>query len=109
MTPSPNKAFKALGDPTRREILNLLRRGEMTAGDLAERFDMTKPTMSHHFSVLKEADLLSSRREGQTIWYSLNTTVVQDLMAWAMDLIRGSEQGSENGVSKTGAPEGKKK
>jgi DNA-binding transcriptional ArsR family regulator len=60
----------------------------MTAGDLAERFDMTKPTMSHHFSVLKEADLLTSRREGQQIWYGLNTTVVQDLMAWAMDLIR---------------------
>jgi ArsR family transcriptional regulator, arsenate/arsenite/antimonite-responsive transcriptional repressor len=119
MAPSANKAFKALGDPTRREILNLLRRGEMTAGDLAERFDMTKPTMSHHFSVLKEADLLSSRRDGQTIWYSLNTTVVQDLMAWAMDLIRGSEQASENGAtenrasktgaSKTGAPEGEKK
>lgn len=89
MASSSNKAFKALADPTRREILNLLRRGEMTAGDLAERFDMTKPSMSHHFSVLKEADLLTSRREGQTIWYGLNTTVVQDLMAWAMDLIGG--------------------
>jgi len=91
MAPSSNKAFKALADPTRREILNLLRRGEMTAGDLAERFDMTKPTMSHHFSVLKDADLLTSRRDGQTIWYALNTTVVQDLMAWAMDLIRGND------------------
>jgi ArsR family transcriptional regulator, repressor of sdpIR and other operons len=86
-----NKAFKALGDPTRREILGLLRRGEMTAGDLAQRFDMTKPSMSHHFSVLKEADLITSRRDGQQIWYGLNTTVVQDLMAWAMDLIRGDE------------------
>jgi ArsR family transcriptional regulator, arsenate/arsenite/antimonite-responsive transcriptional repressor len=93
MAPTPNKAFKALADPTRREILSLLRRGEMTAGELAERFDMTKPTMSHHFGVLKEADLLTSRREGQTIWYSLNTTVVQDLMAWAMDLIRGNGDG----------------
>ena len=92
MTPTHNKAFKALADPTRREILNLLRRGEMTAGDLAERFDMTKPTMSHHFSVLKDADLLTSRREGQTIWYGLNTTVVQDFLAWAMDLI-GSDGG----------------
>jgi len=89
MPPSSNKAFKALADPTRREILNLLRRGEMTAGDLAERFDMTKPTMSHHFAVLKEADLLTSRRDGQQIWYGLNTTVVQDLLAWGMDLIRG--------------------
>jgi ArsR family transcriptional regulator len=89
--PTDNKAFKALGDPTRRDILDLLRRGEMTAGDLAKRFDMTKPSMSHHFSVLKEADLITSRRDGQQIWYGLNTTVVQDLMAWAMDLIRGNE------------------
>jgi len=87
-----NKAFKALGDPTRRDILDLLRRGEMTAGDLAQRFDMTKPSMSHHFSVLKQADLITSRRDGQQIWYGLNTTVVQDLMAWAMDLIRGDEK-----------------
>jgi len=64
----------------------------MTAGDLAERFDMTKPSMSHHFAVLKEADLITSRRDGQQIWYGLNTTVVQDLMAWAMDLIRGDEK-----------------
>jgi DNA-binding transcriptional ArsR family regulator len=84
---SSNKAFKALADPTRREILSLLRKGEMKAGDLAERFDMTKPSMSHHFAVLKDADLVTSRREGQQIWYGLNTTVVQDLMAWARDLI----------------------
>jgi ArsR family transcriptional regulator len=84
---SNNKAFKALADPTRREILGLLRKGEMTAGDLAQRFDMTKPSMSHHFAVLKDADLVTSRREGQQIWYGLNTTVVQDLLTWAMDLI----------------------
>jgi len=53
---------------------------------------MTKPSMSHHFSVLKDADLITSRRDGQQIWYGLNTTVVQDLMAWAMDLIRGDEK-----------------
>jgi len=84
---SSNKAFKALADSTRREILGLLRHGEKTAGELAEHFDMTKPSMSHHFGVLKEADLITSRREGQQIWYELNTTVVQDLMAWAMDLL----------------------
>jgi DNA-binding transcriptional ArsR family regulator len=71
---------------------------------LAERFDMTKPTMSHHFAVLKEADLLTSRRDGQQIWYGLNTTVVQDLLAWAMDLIGGNGD-----VSKDGSPrQGKK-
>jgi ArsR family transcriptional regulator len=86
---SENQAFRALADPTRREILRLLRSGEKTAGELAQRFDMTKPTMSHHFSVLKEAELIVSRRDGQQIWYGLNTTVVQDLMAWTIDLIRG--------------------
>ncbi len=93
--PHSSNVFKALADPTRREILRLLRRGEMTAGDLAERFDMTKPSMSHHFAVLKEADLLTGRREGQTIWYALNTTVVQGLMAWAMDLMGGNDEKAE--------------
>jgi DNA-binding transcriptional ArsR family regulator len=90
---SSNEAFKALADPTRREILALLRKGERTAGDLAERFDMTKPSMSHHFSVLKEANLITSRREGQQIWYALNTSVVEDLMAWAMGLIGDGSKG----------------
>jgi ArsR family transcriptional regulator, arsenate/arsenite/antimonite-responsive transcriptional repressor len=86
-----NKAFRALADPTRREILSLLREGERTAGDLAQKFDMTKPSMSHHFSVLKDADLIHSRRQGQTIWYALNTAVVQDVLAWGMELI-GNEK-----------------
>lgn len=89
MPSASNNAFKAIADPTRREILRMLRKEEMTAGDLAERFDMTKPTMSHHFAVLKAAGLLSSRREGQTIWYALNTTVMEDVLAWAMDITRG--------------------
>jgi DNA-binding transcriptional ArsR family regulator len=81
-----NEAFKALADPTRREILRLLRRGEMTAGELAERFDMAKPSVSHHFNVLKQADLITSRRDGQQIFYALNTTVVEDLLAIIWDL-----------------------
>jgi DNA-binding transcriptional ArsR family regulator len=78
--------FKAIADPTRREILRLLRKREMTAGELAECFDMTKPTMSHHFAVLRGADLIASRRAGQTIWYGLNTSVVEDIVTWAMNL-----------------------
>ncbi len=85
-----NQLFKALADPTRREILRLLSQKEMTAGELAERFDMTKPSMSHHFTVLKEADIIRSRREGQQIWYSVNTTVVQGVLTWAMDLMKRS-------------------
>jgi DNA-binding transcriptional ArsR family regulator len=82
-----NEVFKALADPTRRQILRLLGNREMTAGELAEHFEMTKPSMSHHFSVLKDADLIRFRREGQSIWYSVNTTVLQDVLTWAMDLL----------------------
>lgn len=89
-----NRAFKALADPTRRSILDLLRHGEKTAGELAKSFDMTKPSMSHHFSVLKEADLITSRREGQQIWYELNTTVVQDFVAWALHLVADEKRKS---------------
>jgi len=90
MTGKLNTAFKAIADPTRREILRLLRKEEMNAGELAAHFDMTKPTMSHHFAVLKEAELITSRREGQTIWYALNTTVLEDVLAWTMDMARGA-------------------
>src|ERR1700683_1061076 len=99
-----NDPFKALADTTRREILAMLRHGEMTAGALAEKFDMTKPSMSHHFAVLREADLITSRRDGQQIWYALNTTVVQDLMAWAMDLIRGDEKQQPHDHPKENTP-----
>lgn len=85
-----DNVFKALSDPTRREILRLLSQGEKTAGELAERFDMTKPSMSHHFSVLKEADLIFSRREGQQVFYQLNTTVAQDAITWVMELVERS-------------------
>src|SRR5262245_4546578 len=81
-----NEMFRALADPRRREILKLLRRGEKSAGELAERFDVTKPSMSHHFTVLKNADLITARREGQQIYYALNTTVMEDLMAMFWDL-----------------------
>jgi ArsR family transcriptional regulator len=81
-----NEAFKALADPTRREILRRLRtEGELSAGALAEAFDMTKPTMSHHFAVLKAAQLVKSRRSGQQILYSLNTTVLEDVIGLVLD------------------------
>ena len=86
-----NEVFKALADPTRRNILKLLRGGELTAGELADRIDarISKPSVSHHFAVLKAADLVSTRREGQQIYYSLNTTVVQDLLTLIWDLFPG--------------------
>ena len=91
-----NAAFKALADPTRREILRLLQGGEMTAGELAERFaPLTKPSLSHHFAVLKAADLVHARRQGQQIYYALNTTVVQDFLAVIWDLFAGAGRGGE--------------
>ena len=95
-----DSAFKALSDPTRREILRLLRSaGEMTAGELSAHFEdrLTKPSMSHHFAVLKAADLVRTRRAGQQIYYSLNTTVIQDLLALIGDLFaRWSANGQED-------------
>ena len=79
--------FKALAVPTRRRILHMLnQRPEMSAGQIAALFDISAPSMSHHFNVLKEADLISARREGQQILYSLNTTVVQDLMTMLIEM-----------------------
>lgn len=76
------EAFKALADPTRRRILELLRSGDLTAGELADQFDMTKPSISHHLNTLKAAGLVDAERNGQSIVYSLNTSVLQDLMSW---------------------------
>jgi DNA-binding transcriptional ArsR family regulator len=90
-----NDAFKALADPTRREVLRLLRGGEKTAGELAARFDMTKPSMSHHFAVLKQADLVGSRRQGQQVVYFLNTTVLQDVLSLLLDLFGTPGGGGE--------------
>ena len=80
--------FKALGDPTRRRILELLRRGEMSAGELGAQFDATGATISHHLSVLKAAGLVSDEKRGKYIYYELNTSVVEDIMAWAAGLVR---------------------
>lgn len=76
------EAFKALADPTRRRILELLRSSDLSAGELAEHFAMTKPSISHHLNTLKAAGLVDAERNGQSIVYSLNTSVLQDLMSW---------------------------
>ncbi|WP_346838134.1 autorepressor SdpR family transcription factor [Microbulbifer sp. SAOS-129_SWC] len=78
--------FKALSDPTRREILRRLRAGSMSAGDIAAQFDITRASLSHHFNVLKAAELVRSERRGQQIYYSLNTSVFEDVAALMFDL-----------------------
>ena len=80
------KTFKALSDKTRREILGLLKNGPMTAGDIASRFDMSFATVSHHLSILKEADLVSDTKDGKYINYELNSTVVDEIIAYIYEL-----------------------
>lgn len=83
---SLNDAFKALADPTRRRILDLLKEKDLTAGEIASHFEMSKPSISNHLNLLKQAGLVWDERQGQHIVYSLNTTVFQDLMKWMLDI-----------------------
>ena len=78
--------MKALADPTRREILNLLKSGEKNAGELCERFDMTAAAVSRHLSVLREADLIRDRRDGKFIIYELNASVLEEILLWLTEL-----------------------
>lgn len=89
------EAFKALADPTRRRILELLRSADLTAGELADHFDMTKPSISHHLNTLKAAGLVDAERDGQSIVYSLNTSVLQDLMSWFYTFTNRSDSDDE--------------
>jgi len=77
-----NLLFKALNDATRREILELLRVKDLTAGEIADQFNISKPSISHHLDLLKQAGLVEATKEGQFIYYSLNTTVVDDIVKW---------------------------
>ena len=86
---------RALADPTRRRILELLRSADLTAGELADHFDMTKPSISHHLNTLKAAGLVDAEREGQSIVYSLNTSVLQDLMSWFYTFTNRSDSDDE--------------
>ncbi|MFT4643877.1 MAG: ArsR family transcriptional regulator [Planctomycetota bacterium] len=78
--------FKALNDNTRRDILDYLREKDMTAGEIADKFNISKPSISHHLDLLKRADLVSSVKKGQFIFYSINTTVLDDILEWLITL-----------------------
>jgi DNA-binding transcriptional ArsR family regulator len=77
-----NVFFKALNDKTRREILELLKERDMTAGEIADSFNISKPSISHHLDLLKQANLVSSVKEGQFIYYSINLTVIDEILKW---------------------------
>jgi ArsR family transcriptional regulator, arsenate/arsenite/antimonite-responsive transcriptional repressor len=78
--------FKAMNDPARREILKMLRKKDLTAGEIASKFDMTAPSISHHLDKLKRAGLVTTIKEGQYITYSINTTIVDDLIEYLLSL-----------------------
>ncbi|MDI4649634.1 autorepressor SdpR family transcription factor [Cohnella hashimotonis] len=88
-----NDTFKALSDPTRRKILQLLKDKDLSAGEIASHFDISKPSISHHLGILKQARLVQDERQGQNMIYSINLSVMQEAMGWFLGMI-GSKGGS---------------
>ena len=81
-----NSLFKALNDETRRQIVELLKEKDMNAGEIASKFNISKPSISHHLDILKRADLITSEKKGQFVEYSLNTSILEDLINWIINL-----------------------
>lgn len=81
-----NSLFKALNDETRRQIVELLKEKDMNAGEIADRFNISKPSISHHLDILKRADLITGEKKGQFVEYSLNTSILEDLLNWILTL-----------------------
>jgi hypothetical protein len=79
-----NLLFKALNDPTRRSILEMLKQGDLTAGDISDNFEISKPSISHHLELLKKAELVLSEKKGQFVYYSINTTVLDEVVTWIL-------------------------
>lgn len=85
---SIQQTMKALSDPTRREILKLLKKGSLSAGEIEEHFDISFPAVSRHLSVLKDADLVRDDRDGKNVYYTLNTSVLEEILAW-LEALKG--------------------
>lgn len=86
-----NRLFKALNDPTRRKILKMLQNSRCSAGEIADAFEISKPSISHHLDVLKRADLIRGERDGQFIYYSINTTVLEEAANWFLEIIHKND------------------
>jgi DNA-binding transcriptional ArsR family regulator len=91
-----NTVFKALNDPTRRAILDMLKRGDRTAGEIADAFAISKPSISHHLDLLKQAGLIEALRQGQFIRYSLNTTVLDETLQWLLALVQSHSDNDQD-------------
>jgi DNA-binding transcriptional ArsR family regulator len=86
-----DKVFKALSDANRRKIISLLRKKDMTAGEISEQFDISKPSISEHLKILKNAELISSEKNGQFITYFLNSSILEDVITYFMEIIKTKE------------------
>ena len=86
------ETIKALADPTRRRILELLKKGSLSAGELGKEFDMTGATMSHHLSILKKAGLVQDTKKGTFIYYEINTSVMEDLLSWVVSFMGDKDE-----------------
>lgn len=95
-----NLPFKALADPTRRKIILLLKERDLMAGEIADHFAMSKPSISHHLNILKQALLVTDERKGQCIYYSLNTTVFQEVVKWFFNTANINGGGSDDAKDK---------
>lgn len=91
---SLNSTMKALADPTRRAILNYLKDGRLTAGEIAGKFDMTAATISHHLSILKNADLVKEQKQKNFIYYSLNASILEEVLLW-ISTLKGDNENDE--------------
>lgn len=87
-----NEVFKALSDPTRRKILDLLKGNDLTAGEISDHFEMSKPAISQHLKILRQAGLINDMKKGQFIVYSLNTTVFQEFIGWALHFLKKGDE-----------------
>lgn len=87
--------LKALSDPTRRKILEMLKKKSMTAGEIASNFDISGRTISHHLSILKDADLVSDKKQGTFIYYDINTSVMEDVLYWLSSFVGDKEENSD--------------
>lgn len=94
-----NQVFKALNDQTRRRILEMLRESDLTAGEIADEFDMSKPSISHHLDQLRQAGLVLSVKKGQYVYYSLHTSVLEDLLGWIIGLQETQENNPKSSES----------
>ncbi|NBJ14309.1 MAG: winged helix-turn-helix transcriptional regulator [Dehalobacter sp. 4CP] len=95
-----NDTFKALADPTRREMIRFLKERNMTAGEIADQFKISKPSISHHLNILKQAGLVTDERKGQTIVYALDTSVFEEVMRMMFDLFSRKEESKDKQTNK---------